>query len=220
MKETHIFDVDHTLLRTSTAYCFVKECVKRGLIKLHLLIQVPYYLYKYRQAKLDNKILNRDIPFLRGLKREVLFEMGRKSFEKYAKKEIFLEALELISELKQAQKRVIIATSSFDFLILPVADFLGIENIICSSMEYKNGVCTGNTKGSAVFGSTKKEKALSFLADRNISPFDCIFYSDSYYDLPLFQEIGKKVAINPDRKLKNHAIANGWEIKYYKKTNI
>ncbi len=218
MRETHIFDVDHTLLKTSTGSCFIREGIRRRILNLLPLLQVPFYLIKYRQARLDDKILEKEIHFLKGIDRSLLFDLGRVSFERYGKKRIYSEAADLISELKNRKARIIFATSSFDFLILPVAGFFSVENIVCSQMEFREGKCTGKTEGKPAFGIYKKERTMQFLLDRDISPECCYFYSDSYYDMPLFSAVSHPVAVNPDKKLKKYAVQNDWDSYFYKTT--
>lgn len=216
MRETHIFDVDHTLVRTSTGTCFIKTALRKRHIHLFSLIQVPFYMIQYKRTKLDDTILDKELHVLKGMDRDLLFSLGKESFEKHVKKNIFAEAQQLITILKENGSRIILSTSSFDFLIIPVAEYFGLENIICSSMEYKDNKCTGKIAGKPAFGSFKMKKTLQFLEDRDINTQDCTFYSDSYYDLPLFMEIKNKKVINPDKKLRFHAKSKNWDIIKYK----
>jgi phosphoserine phosphatase len=39
-----------------------------------------------------------------------------------------------------------------------------------------------------------------------------IAYSDSASDIPLLAACGQAVAVNPDRRLRAHAVAAGWPI--------
>jgi phosphoserine phosphatase len=39
-----------------------------------------------------------------------------------------------------------------------------------------------------------------------------IFYSDSHNDLPLMELVTHPVAVDPDDKLRAHAVAHGWPV--------
>ncbi|MBN1648640.1 MAG: HAD-IB family hydrolase [Spirochaetales bacterium] len=216
MSTTHIFDVDHTLLRASTGACFIREGLRRKVLRLYPVIQIPFHVMRYRQARLDDKILEGEIKLLRNLSRDTLFDIGRESFRRYAKKYIYNQVVELISLLQSENAEIIFASSSFDFLVIPVAEFFGVRHIVCSVMEYKDGICTGRIEGKPAFGINKKEKTIDFLKSNKIACRDCTFYSDSIYDLPLFDAVKHQVAINPDKKLRKHALKNNWKILFYK----
>lgn len=38
------------------------------------------------------------------------------------------------------------------------------------------------------------------------------FYSDSFNDIPLLEQVSYPYAVDPDDKLKHHALENGWPI--------
>lgn len=210
--KTYIFDIDHTLLKSATGIYFVREGLRQKYFFHRQLLRIPVILFKYRMGFLKGSIVEREIPFIKGLTGEVLEELGRKGFENYGKKDVFSDAVELIDGLHSQSIKVIFATSSFDYSVRPVADFFGVEDVIASSFEIKGGVCTGFIEGRAAFGDSKKQKVVKYLEDHAIDRADCIFYSDSHHDLPLLEYVGKAVAVNPDRKLKAEALKRGWEI--------
>ena len=63
-----------------------------------------------------------------------------------------------------------------------------------------------------MFRREKKARVLSFLAEQAIAPGECSFYSDSIYDLPLLEAVGKPVAVNPDFRLRSIARRRGWQV--------
>ncbi|MBB6479784.1 HAD family hydrolase [Spirochaeta isovalerica] len=210
--KTYIFDIDHTLLRSATGIYFVKEGLTRKFFQRRQLIRIPIVLIKYRMGFLKGNIVEREIPFMKGLTRKDIEEIGRAGFRKYGLSDVYEDAKNLIQNLKNQGSHVIFATSSFDYSVRPVAEYFGIDDVIASSFEFDGDSCTGYIEGRAAFGDSKKTKVMAYLEDRGINKNDCVFYSDSHHDIPLLEYVGKAVAVNPDRKLKSAAIKNGWEI--------
>ncbi len=218
MSGIHIFDVDHTLIRTSTATCFLREGLDRGYYGLASLASVPLHLRRYRRGRMKDGIMEREIPFVKGLSRAELEDWGRAAFERFGKRRIFLGARELIERLKAEGARIILATSSVDILIDPIAEFLGIEERVTSRLAYEGDICTGRLESGAAFGSSKLEKTMAFMAERGLSLAAASFYSDSSFDLPLLEAVGRPVAVNPDAKLERVAISRGWAMLRFKRT--
>ena len=46
----------------------------------------------------------------------------------------------------------------------------------------------------------------------NVDLKKCYFYTDSYSDVKLMENVGYPVAVNPDPRLLKHAESRGWEI--------
>jgi phosphoserine phosphatase len=53
---------------------------------------------------------------------------------------------------------------------------------------------------------------LAFVRVAGGDPRQCSFHSDSIYDLPLLEEVGEPVAVNPDFRLRRIAARRGWPI--------
>ncbi len=216
--ETYIFDIDHTLLKGATGIYFIREGLKRKFFSIFQLLKIPVVIFKYRLGFLKGSIVEREIPFMCHLSRDIIEDLGRGSFVNYCRKAIYKEAELLIRKLQAEGKRIIFATSSFDYSVQPVADYFGIKDVIASSFEFKDGFCTGYIEGRAAFGDSKRDKVLTFLKENNINSNDCIFYSDSHHDIPLLEKVGKPIVVNPDIKLRSKAVDEKWEIIRFKKT--
>ncbi len=117
-----------------------------------------------------------------------------------------------MADLQARGIEVVVATSSIDLIIKPLASFLGIHTVLAGSLEFNDGECTGRFKSKLYFGENKKREAFKFLTSRSIRPEDCAFYSDSIHDLPLLNAVGIPIAVNPDHRLRKHAYHSGWEI--------
>lgn len=211
--EIHIFDVDHTLVNGSSGRHFIVSSIKEGVLPATVLLSLPFVYLRYRLGILKPSHINRELPQVKGVDRATLDRIAELTFRKRLEPAIFSDAVQYLQELQKNDNEIAIATSSVDIIIAPLAERLAISTIISSSMEFDDGNrCTGRFIDSPVFGEAKRIKVLAFLKERGIDPESCAFYSDSVYDLPLLQVIGKPVAVNPDYLLKRHAKREGWEI--------
>lgn len=210
------FDVDHTLTRYSTGRRFACMGARAGLFPIHALLRMPLYHTLYRLGALPIQKIDREIPFLKGKKKQELEILAKKTFDHWIKQDLFPEAHRLIQSLHTQGTQVVLATSSLDMLIEPLARFLGIEEFISSSLEFVDNQSTGILTGSPVFGEEKRRLVVEFLKQKGCSPEESAFYSDSINDLPLLETVNYPVAVNPDIKLKRLSRKRMWPILYFK----
>jgi HAD superfamily hydrolase (TIGR01490 family) len=207
-----LFDVDHTITRGSTGRRFAEAAAREGVIKLRHLFFIPFNYAAYRLGSGGVSFFEGDFPVIKGVEKATLERMGREVFERRTRKALRPELLELIASIKAEGWPVVLATSSLDFIVRPLAELIGAEAVLASELEYEGGRCTGRLDGAALFGAAKRDRVLAFAAARGVAPADCAFYSDSIHDLPLLLEVGQPVAVCPDRRLRKEARDRGWKI--------
>ena len=207
------FDVDHTLTRRSSGGRYVALAMRRRVLPFRLLLLMPLYTLTYRLGVFRPHTRKNGFPYLRGIARETLEKLARESFEGGLKGDLFPEAVALVRSLRAGGRRVMLATSSIDFIVAPLAEYLSVDGVLATKLEFVDGTCTGRILGSPMFRREKKDGVLSFLAEQAIPPGECSFYSDSIYDLPLLEAVGKPVAVNPDFRLRRIARRRGWPIR-------
>jgi HAD superfamily phosphoserine phosphatase-like hydrolase len=109
----------------------------------------------------------------------------------------------------------VIITATNSFVTGPIAREFGIEHLIATEPEERNGAFTGQVRGIPSFREGKIARLEAWLAEREL-PWESFsetwFYSDSLNDLPLLSKVSHPVAVDPDETLKDHAIKNDWMI--------
>lgn len=211
-KHIHIFDVDHTLISGSSGRHFIVTAIREKLLSKIVILSIPMIYFRYRLGKLKPSHINREFPPLVGIDREVLERIAETAYREELKPALFADAASFIARLQEQGDEVVLATSSVDIIVQPLADLLGIDTMIASSMEFdEQNRCTGRFLRVPTFGEEKRVRVLGFLEERDISPEACAFYSDSIYDLPLLESVGTPVAVNPDMLLGRHARKAGWK---------
>lgn len=206
------FDVDHTLTRRSSGTRFVGLAMRRKVLPLRLLLVMPWYSVMYKLGLFKMRDYVDGFPYLRGIQQSTLEKIAEDSFESRLKGDLFEEAVVLVRQRRAEGRRVILATSSIDFIVAPLAAHLGVDGILATTLQFEDGACTGRIVGTPMFRREKKNRVLAYLAAEGVAASECSFYSDSIYDLPLLEEVGRPVAVNPDFRLRRIARGRGWPI--------
>jgi HAD superfamily hydrolase (TIGR01490 family) len=206
------FDVDHTITRHSSGGRFVTLAIRRRIMPARLLFVVSWYSFTYRLGMFRLKEYGDGFSALRGLARAELEAVARESFETRLRQDLFEGVVSLIEEKKRTGRRVVLATSSIDIIVRPLADFLGIRDVVATRLEFDGDICTGRIAGTPLFRKEKQKRVADFIAEAGEEPARCSFFSDSIYDLPLLEEVGNPVAVNPDHRLRRVARRRGWPV--------
>ena len=212
----NFFDVDHTITSGSTGRRFAEEAARRGFLRLRDLAIIPVNYLLYRLGSGGASLFEGEFPAIRGLARDELESLAREVFERRTSRALRPSLLALIESMKAAGGRVVLATSSLDFIVAPLAERIGADEVLASSLEYSGGRCTGKI-AKALFGPAKLDGARECAAARGAPLAACSFYSDSIHDLPLLLEVGEPVAVYPDGRLRRVALSRGWKILETKK---
>jgi len=210
--KVHIFDVDHTVVRKTTAEYFVQMALKEKIIRFSQISHLIIDWIKYKLAFPNNDFIENAVKRLAGIKKDDLERIAAECFEKRIKKNIYTGIKIIIDDLIKKGEKVIFATSSFDFIIKPLEKYFGIEGSLACQLEYSQGITTGKLVGYSFFGPKKKTAAIAWMESNGINPQKTSFYSDSYTDFPLLEYCGNPVAVNPDGILARKAKKRGWKI--------
>lgn len=120
--------------------------------------------------------------------------------------------LERLQTHRAAGEHVLLLSGAPDFLVHPLADFVGAHAVAATVCARKNGVFTGNPPVCHPFYRDKVIVARERCAELGFTLADCTAYADDAYDLPLLSQVGHPVAVCPDRRLRRAARWRQWEI--------
>ena len=125
---------------------------------------------------------------------------------------ILPKAVDLIESHRAQNHTLMIITATNAFITAPIAQRLGIDILLATEPEIRNGVYTGDISGTPCYREGKVERLNAWLKNNNETLLGSFFYSDSHNDLPLLQKVDKPVAVDPDDKLKAFAEQHGWQV--------
>jgi HAD superfamily hydrolase (TIGR01490 family) len=208
----HIFDVDFTIVRCSTVREFIFAGLKAGLVHASIGFYIPSLFLQYTARGSTGRHVERAYPFLKDVAKTDLERLALSIFHDRLLPRIDEDVIRRIRTIQSSGGRVIIASSSFGTILQPLAGHLGIDEIVASELEFRDGKTTGRVEGEPAFGEGKRSRVLAYLRTINAAPADCAFYTDSHRDLPLLREVGEAVTVNPGARLRRFARAAGWEI--------
>lgn len=110
---------------------------------------------------------------------------------------------------------VAIITATNRFLTELTALELGVEHLIATEPEMREGRFTGDCSGTPAFREGKVTRLEEWLALRGTALRDfrvSRFYSDSINDVPLLERVTHPVAVDPDARLERLAAERSWPV--------
>jgi HAD superfamily hydrolase (TIGR01490 family) len=210
-----LFDLDNTLLAGDSDFEWAQFLIERGVLdrEVYEARNVEFY-EQYKAGTLDiREFLDFQLKPLARHDRAVLDAWHRDFMARKIIPIITDSARDLVRRHTGDLCAIVTATNSF--VTAPIARAFGIEHLIATEPEEKEGQFTGGVRGTPSFREGKVERVLAWLAQRGQSfgTFDrSWFYSDSLNDLPLLSQVTDPVAVDPDAKLLAHAERNGWPV--------
>ena len=213
MKNISLFDLDHTLFTVNCSFLFGQYLYKKKLFSSFVMLKITssYFLHKLGFLTLQQLHKNIFKEIFYGRKLISITQHIKPFIHQNLKKLQYDPAIKKLKKAKKHHHFVVILSNSPDFLVGPIADFLGVDDWKATTYEIE---AQGTfSKISNFIEAKEKADYLKSEAHRfNIAKENVIAYSDSYLDLSFLKEAGKPIAVNPDRKLRKYSIKNNWEI--------
>lgn len=212
-----LFDLDHTLLPLDSDYAWGEFTTAIGWTDPQVFKQRNDYFYAhYKAGTLD---IVEYVLFATEAARK---QGAAKSIAAHADfmRAVILPAIQpvaraLLKQHQDAGDQVIIVTATNAFVTRPIADALGVDELIAVDLEQgADGWITGQIRGVPSFREGKIARVEDWLAARSLSwqDVEATFYSDSINDLALLEKVQHPVATNPDERLRAIATQRGWRI--------
>lgn len=219
---THIaafFDLDKTIIATSSAFAFGKEFMHNGLISPTEALQMSLAKASYMVAGQTSQQMDatRDqlAAMVTGWSVDEVVQIATETMQSVVTPAIYAEARELIHYHQAAGHEVIIVSASEQTLVKLIADELGVDHVIATELETVDGRFTGGIVRYCK-GEAKAQAIRELTQQRGFVLADSFAYSDSATDIPMLELVGNPVAVNPDRAMKKKALESGWEIRTFK----
>jgi len=209
------FDLDKTIIAKSSTLAFGKPFYQSGLINRRTVLRSAYAQFVFALAGADEDQMNRMRSFITDMcigwdvaqVRDVVAETLHDIIDPL----VYDEAVGLIERHKEHGREVVIVSSSGAEVVEPIGAMVGADEVIATQMVVKDGKYTGDI-ARYVYGVGKGEAIREFAEKRGYALADCYAYSDSITDLPMLDEVGHAVVVNPDRALRKAAVERGWPV--------
>lgn len=210
-----LFDLDNTLLAGDSDFEWAQFLIEQGVLDREVYEARNLEFYEqYKAGTLDiHEFLDFQLKPLARHDRAVL-DAWHREFMARKIAPIMTEAARALVARHDGDVRVIV-TATNSFVTAPIAQAFGIEHLIATEPEQRNGQFTGGVSGTPSFREGKVRRLEAWLASRGetLERFErSWFYSDSVNDLPLLERVTDPVAVDPDDRLRVHAERRGWPV--------
>jgi len=209
-----IFDLDNTLLAGDSDYLWGEFLVERGIVDGESYRRANEHFYElYRAGCLDiAEFLHFALKPLADHPPEMLYRWREEFIEERIKPILLPAAFAAVEKHRQAGDLLMVITATNRFITEPIVKLYGIEHLIATTPEFRDGRYTGNFEGTPCFQEGKVKRLDEWMDDNDHNLLDSWFYSDSHNDLPLLQRVSNPVAVDPDATLSRYAEENGWPV--------
>jgi HAD superfamily hydrolase (TIGR01490 family) len=209
------FDLDKTIIASSSALAFSKPLLREGLINRRAALRSAYAQLVFSLAGADAGKTERmraqvsalcagwDVAQVSAIVRETLHDVVDPL--------VYAEATELIARHKADGQDVIVLSAMGEEVVAPVAEMLGATRSVATRMQIVDGRYSGQVDFYC-YGENKAVAAKELSAIHGYDLAECYAYTDSSTDIPLLEVVGHPHAVNPDRALRRHAMERDWPV--------
>jgi HAD superfamily hydrolase (TIGR01490 family) len=213
-----LFDLDDTLLPLDSDHAWGDFVTRLGWVDAAEFGRRNNAFYaQYQAGELD---IHAYIAFatepLRARKPDELNAARRRFMREVIAPNLRPAAVALVQDHQSRGDLVALVTATNDFITAPIAQALGIVDLLAVRLERGPGsTITGRIQGTPSYREGKVTRVLEWLAQRQCTwaDFERIsVYSDSVNDMPLLERATDAVATNPSKALEAIAQHRGWRI--------
>ncbi len=212
MTELLIFDLDNTLLAGDSDRNWGIFLAEQNVVDSSYLDESERFYNNYYEGRLDidgflsfclRPLIDNDMSYLLKLRQQFIDEKIKPIMTQTGKK--------LIDESQAEGSTVIIATATNDFVTRPIADLFNVDTLIATEFEIQNNHFTGKVLGEPCFRDGKLNKVKKWINENDYDLSKTSFYSDSFNDLPLLEQVKYPIIVDGDDKLVEIGKNNNWE---------
>lgn len=212
-----LFDMDKTLLDTTSGWLFVRYLYRSGRIRRRDVMQVLGWLALDRMGRLDmGEVIGRLLAAAATESEPEMKAVCDAWFARDVAQHVAEGGRRRLTEHAARGDVVGIVSASTQYVVQPLAAYLGIPGqYVCTHLESEAGRLTGRIIPPFCYGEGKVVWAERFAAEHDVDLTASTFYTDSISDLPLLERVARPVAVNPDRRLRRLARRRGWPVERF-----
>ncbi len=209
-----IFDLDNTLIGGDSDFLWGEFIGEEGIVDANAYRKKNEYFYQqYDLGTLDIYAwLEFCLEPLSRYSMAELHELHHRFMIQKIEPILLDKAQNCINRHKERVDTVLVITASTSFVTAPIVKKYGINHLLATEPEIKEGRYTGGVSGIPCFQAGKIDKLMPWLQKNEETLTGSTFYSDSHNDLPLLELVDNPVAVNADKILTKIAEKKGWEI--------
>lgn len=215
-----LFDLDNTLLAGDSDHAWGEFLISKQLVNAddHRRRNDAYY-QQYKDNELD---IHAYVRFTMGpildLSAAQQLQLRDEYMEQMISGLMSAASRELVAKHREQGDFCLIITATNSFLTAPIAAAYEVDQLLATDLQLNDGRVTGDIHGIPCFQDGKVQRLQQWLRDDAVAQREqlqlenSIFYSDSSNDLPLLEQAGTAVAVDPDERLKATARQRNWQL--------
>jgi HAD superfamily hydrolase (TIGR01490 family) len=225
MKQTYraaFFDVDGTLTTSHVWHgmmsYFKTHRKRKWTNRFFWWFHSPYFLLR-RLGLISEGVFRKPWAahlawYVRGYTSEQAKDLWDWIVEEYLSKVWRTDTRHLLDEHRAEGDLVVLVSGGPLPLLRRIAQELGVDHVVGTEFEIKNGRFTGRSKEPICIDENKAKLTRSYLEDNDLEiDMEASFaFADSASDLPLLKLVGHPVATYPNEGLEKVARERGWRL--------
>ena len=215
------FDVDNTVMQGASLFHLARGLHRREFVTTRDILRAARDQTYFRIMGVEDPdavahARASALLFIAGHRVEELESLGEEIFDEAMAHRIWPGTRALAQlHLDQGQRVWLVTAAPLEIARI-IAHRLGLTGALGTIAEQVGGVYTGRLVGDLLHGPAKAVAVQALAVREGLDLARCAAYSDSYNDRPMLEMVGQPCAINPDRRLLDHARRNGWRVRDYR----
>jgi putative phosphoserine phosphatase/1-acylglycerol-3-phosphate O-acyltransferase len=211
-------DLDRTLLCHASGQILNRALVEEGVLPEGRSLPGDKLLYAVNDRLGENllsmSLVRAAARVARGWRQDQVQAAGRRAVAELS--EIVAPfAPQRLAAFRAEGHRLVLSTTTPVDMIAPFAEAIGLDDLIATAYETKDGRYTGRLYEGFVWGTGKLRAVKQWADAHDVDLADCHACSDSIFDVPLLASVGTPHAVNPDPSLTVVATARRWPIEHW-----
>jgi HAD superfamily hydrolase (TIGR01490 family) len=215
-----IFDVDDSLLDGNAGTIFTWYLYSEKLMKPEMRSRIPRIIYEYARHRLtEQDMVEVGSRAQQGLYADALRAHAHVCFERHLRKRITSGGIRQIRKHLLSGHFVAIASGSPQYIVDEIARHLRVHSALGTRTRIVDGRASDEIVPPVVFKEGKRAAVEALAEKLDLDLGRSFLYSDSVADVPLFEEIGNPVVVNPKAPFRDVARRRGWEVLEWRERN-
>ncbi|KHL19260.1 HAD superfamily hydrolase (TIGR01490 family) [Mumia flava] len=215
------FDVDNTIMQGASLFHLARGLYKRKFFTTSQLLDAAWKQTYFRLAGVEDpehveSARASALAFIAGHEVAELEAVCLDIFDEQMASRIWPGTRALTQMHLDEGQRVWLVTAAPVEIARVIAARLGLTGALGTVAESVDGVYTGRLVGEMLHHEAKADAVRALARTEGLDLERCSAYSDSANDLPMLSLVGRPCAINPDRRLREHARRHGWQVWDYR----
>src|SRR5690554_278019 len=209
-----IFDLDNTLLHGDSDHSWGQFLVEQGAVDAQeYKLANDHFYQQYQQGTLDYDAFTAFA--LKPLRENSMAQLAAwhtQFMQEKVQPMLQKKAQQLLQKHRDQGHFLLIITATNAFITRPIAELMGVDEILATEPQMIDGRYTGKPTGTPCFREGKVQRLHEWLAETGHTLAGSYFYSDFINDLLLLQVVDHPIVVDVDDALTRYAQQHNWPI--------